>query len=181
LAEEFGPETTVSVVVQMPRRIRNAARKKQESDGVFLSLSAYIRHLVFNDCREFVGKVTARDDEQQEPLTEIPAPHLEKVDPHILSKARCPVPKAPGCYAWIDSRDGTVLRVGKTDNLRSRLRSYWTGADRSPAVQALLDHVHMTAECKQAIRITVWKRNHTTQLERLLLEKYKPRFNVRLS
>ena len=52
------------------------------------------------------------------------------------------VPRAPGAYRFFDA-GGKLLYVGKSNNLRSRLESYFReGAPRARRVQALLDRLH---------------------------------------
>lgn len=83
------------------------------------------------------------------------------------------LPKRPGCYL-MKGQDGTVLYVGKAINLRSRVRSYFhPSANHSSRTRELVRHI-------TDIDWIIQK----NELESLLLEynlinRYKPRYNVR--
>jgi excinuclease ABC subunit C len=83
------------------------------------------------------------------------------------------LPDTPGVYQFIDSR-GSVLYIGKARQLRSRVRQYLRGSDDRAMVPFLVD---------AAVRIetTVVKTDkEACILESTLIQKHKPRFNVRL-
>ena len=84
------------------------------------------------------------------------------------------LPVEPGVYLFRDA-DGRVLYVGKAQNLRARVRSYWNrGGDGRMQVPFLLERIAdveviATANVKEALL-----------LENQLIKRHKPRFNVRL-
>jgi len=82
------------------------------------------------------------------------------------------LPRAPGVYLFRD-RNGRALYVGKATNLRSRVRSYFSGDDRRKVPQMLretvaIDHV----VCRDAFEAAV--------REVRLIQSLQPRFNRQL-
>ena len=83
------------------------------------------------------------------------------------------LPTEPGVYLFKNDR-GTVLYVGKAQNLKSRVRQYVNGGDGRIRIPALLDRatsvdVLVTGNVKEALL-----------LENELIKQHRPRFNVRL-
>ena len=83
------------------------------------------------------------------------------------------LPTTPGVYLFKNAR-GTVLYVGKAQNLRSRVKQYVGGGDGRVAIPALLERardvdVVVTPSVKDALL-----------LENELIKRHKPPFNVRL-
>ncbi len=83
------------------------------------------------------------------------------------------LPQEPGVYLLKSAR-GRVLYVGKAQNLRSRVRSYFSGGDGRMQVPNLVARVAdvgvlVTANVKDALL-----------LENELIKQHKPPFNVRL-
>ncbi len=83
------------------------------------------------------------------------------------------LPTSPGVYQFKNER-GTVLYVGKAQNLRSRVRQYVSGGDGRYQIPALVDRasdveVLVTGNVKEALL-----------LENELIKQHKPAFNVRL-
>ncbi|HEX2574813.1 MAG TPA: GIY-YIG nuclease family protein, partial [Aquihabitans sp.] len=83
------------------------------------------------------------------------------------------LPRTPGVYLFRD-RGGRTLYVGKASNLRSRVRSYFSGDDRRKVGQLLreterIDHV----VCPSALEAAV--------LEVRLIHRLEPRFNRQLT
>lgn len=79
----------------------------------------------------------------------------------------------PGCYLMRDY-DDQVFYIGKAKNLRARLRSYFQGSDTRIFVQYLeqiLAHIEV---------LVVHNDIEALLLERELIKKYKPRFNILL-
>ena len=79
------------------------------------------------------------------------------------------LPREPGVYVFRD-RHGRPLYVGKATNLRSRVRSYFSGDDRRKVPQLLretvaIDHVVCRDPLEAAIR------------EIRLIQRWQPRFN----
>lgn len=82
-------------------------------------------------------------------------------------------PELPGCYLMRD-KAGKVFYVGKAINLRSRIRSYFSGQD-TRAFVSWLDQI------LDRIDVTVVRNNtEALLLERSLIQKYKPKFNILL-
>jgi len=83
------------------------------------------------------------------------------------------LPTGPGVYLF-KSRKGAILYIGKAQNLRSRVRSYISGADGRHQVPQLIRRaadvdVVVTANVKDALL-----------LENELIKQHRPVFNVRL-
>ncbi len=83
------------------------------------------------------------------------------------------LPTTPGVYLFKSAR-GSVLYVGKAQNLRSRVKQYVLGGDGRISIPKLLDRVHdvdvvVTPSVKDALL-----------LENELIKRHKPPFNVRL-
>lgn len=83
------------------------------------------------------------------------------------------LPTGPGVYLF-KAKDGSVLYVGKAQNLRSRVRQYLSGGDGRVQIPALVERavdvdVLITENVKDALL-----------LENELIKQYKPVFNVRL-
>jgi len=79
----------------------------------------------------------------------------------------------PGVYLMKDDA-GTVIYVGKAKNLRARVKSYFMGGDGRVQIEFLLKKV------KQIDTIVTSSENEAFVLERDLITKYKPRYNIRL-
>lgn len=79
----------------------------------------------------------------------------------------------PGCYLMRD-HDNQVFYIGKAKNLRARLRSYFQGSDTRIFVQ-YLEQILATIEV-----LVVHNDIEALLLERELIKKYKPRFNILL-
>ncbi len=90
-----------------------------------------------------------------------------------LEEKAARVPKGPGIYQFKSER-GTVLYVGKAQNLRVRIRQYLAGGDGRLQIPALMERVAdlevlVTANVKEALL-----------LENELIKRHKPVFNVKL-
>jgi excinuclease ABC subunit C len=90
-----------------------------------------------------------------------------------LAKQVKNLPIRAGVYFMRDSA-GEVLYVGKAKNLRSRVRSYFKGHDDRPQVQFLIKKV------AKIETIVVDTENQAFIIERDLISKFKPRYNIRL-
>src|SRR5258706_11505482 len=82
------------------------------------------------------------------------------------------LPTGPGVYLFKNAR-GSVLYVGKAQNLRSRVKQYVLGGDGRVSIPKLLDRavevdVVVTASVKDALL-----------LENELIKRHRPPFNVR--
>lgn len=79
----------------------------------------------------------------------------------------------PGCYL-MKSRQGEIFYIGKAKNLRARLKSYFVGTDTRIFVQYLESILH-------DIDIVVVRNDiEALVLERELIKKHHPRFNIML-
>ncbi|HTP29501.1 MAG TPA: excinuclease ABC subunit UvrC [Anaeromyxobacteraceae bacterium] len=96
------------------------------------------------------------------------------MDAHLRQKLDH-LPAEPGCYLMKDGT-GAVVYVGKAQNLRSRVRSYFdAGRGDERAFVALLDEL-----LKDLDVIVTRSEKEAVLLENELIKKYRPRFNVRL-
>ncbi len=84
------------------------------------------------------------------------------------------LPTQPGVYLYKDA-EGTVLYVGKANNLRSRVRSYFTEEKLAEAKTGSL-----LADARDIHFIEVDNNKEALALENNLIKQYKPRFNVLL-
>ena len=83
------------------------------------------------------------------------------------------LPAEPGCYLMRDKR-GDIFYVGKASDLRSRVKSYFSGSDTRQFVDwldDLLDELDV---------IVVRNEKEALLLERTLVRQHQPRFNVKL-
>lgn len=90
-----------------------------------------------------------------------------------LQKQVKSLPMRAGVYFMRDA-NGEVLYVGKAKNLRSRVRSYFKGQDERPQVQFLIKKV------VKIETIVADTENQAFIIERDLISKFKPRYNIRL-
>jgi excinuclease ABC subunit C len=82
-------------------------------------------------------------------------------------------PRKTGVYL-MTGKNGKVIYIGKAKNLRSRIRSYFTGTDTRPMISFLVPKIHdlefiVTDTEKEALI-----------LENNLIKEHKPRYNVDL-
>jgi excinuclease ABC subunit C len=82
-------------------------------------------------------------------------------------------PRTTGVYL-MTGKKGKVIYIGKAKNLRSRIRSYFTGTDTRPMISFLVPKIHdlefiVTDTEKEALI-----------LENNLIKEHKPRYNVDL-
>src|SRR4051794_2702007 len=84
------------------------------------------------------------------------------------------IPDAPGSYQFKD-REGRVIYVGKAKSLRSRLSNYFVNPATLPPRTA-----QMVANAETVERIQVRSDVDALMLEYSLIQRHKPRFNVRL-
>ena len=83
------------------------------------------------------------------------------------------VAELPGVYLMKDEH-GEVIYVGKAKDLRARVRTYFTGGDGRFQIGYLLSRV-VSFET-----IVTQTEEQAFLLERDLITKYKPRYNIRL-
>ncbi|MGA8029309.1 MAG: excinuclease ABC subunit UvrC [Bryobacteraceae bacterium] len=84
------------------------------------------------------------------------------------------LPTQPGVYLYEDAQ-GTVLYVGKANNLRSRVRSYFSEEKLAEARTGSL-----IAEARDIHFVEVDNNKEALALENNLIKQYKPKFNVLL-
>lgn len=95
----------------------------------------------------------------------------EEIKQHIREKLKL-VPELPGSYQ-MKNKDGIIIYVGKTKNLKNRLKSYFTGLVTGKTAMLVADIVDFE------YIVT------STELESLILEitlikKYNPKYNILL-
>jgi excinuclease ABC subunit C len=94
--------------------------------------------------------------------------HLAPLGEHVGT-----FPRLPGVYLMRDA-DGKVIYVGKAKDLRARVRSYFLGGDGRLQIAALLERIRAVEN------IVTENEEQAFVLERDLISKYKPRYNIRL-
>ncbi len=94
------------------------------------------------------------------------------------------LPNQPGVYLFKDKK-GKVVYVGKATNLKSRVSSYWKGADANSSIprnrgmsvgRAIEEMLHEVAQIDWAATDSVIE---ALILEANLIKKFQPRYNVR--
>jgi excinuclease ABC subunit C len=82
-------------------------------------------------------------------------------------------PTDPGVYLMRDDAQ-TVIYVGKAKSLRARLKTYFSGGDGRYQIEFLLKRVTSFET------LSTQTEEQAFLLERDLINKYKPRYNIRL-
>ena len=85
------------------------------------------------------------------------------------------IPDAPGSYQFKD-KDGRVIYVGKAKSLRSRLSNYFVDPATMPSPRT----AQMVATAESLEWVQVSNDVEALLLEYSLIQKHKPRFNIRL-
>ncbi len=83
------------------------------------------------------------------------------------------LPATPGVYL-MKNGEGTVIYVGKSRNLRSRVSSYFTGTGHT------VKTAHMVAAVAEFDVIVCDSEIEALGLENTLIKKYAPRYNIKL-
>lgn len=84
------------------------------------------------------------------------------------------VPTKPGVYLWKD-KWGDFLYVGKAKNLRSRMQQYFKGMQNSYKTVNLVNNI-------DSFEYVITKTDREALiLERNLIEKYRPKYNIKLT
>jgi excinuclease ABC subunit C len=86
------------------------------------------------------------------------------------------LPTRPGVYLLKDAR-GAVLYVGKAQNLRNRVRSYWQSHSAYAQPLRIEQAMDRVADVEYTVTDTV---SEALLLEATLVKRHQPRFNVRL-
>lgn len=88
-----------------------------------------------------------------------------------LKEKMVSAPRAPGVYIMLDARR-KVIYVGKANDLKSRISSYFTGRDTRPMAPFLM------ARVQDIEFITTATQKEALILENNLIKKHRPRYNV---
>jgi excinuclease ABC subunit C len=92
---------------------------------------------------------------------------------NILKEKMTSAPRFPGVYIMKDAQ-GKVIYVGKANDLKSRIGSYFTGKDTRPMAPFLMARVH------DIEFITTYTEKEALILENNLIKRHRPRYNVNL-
>ena len=100
---------------------------------------------------------------------------MEETPEHIkrLKKVAAALPTLPGVYLMKDF-DGTIIYIGKAKDLRARVRTYFAGGDGRLQIEYLLRRV------ASLDKIVTGTEEEAFLLERDLINRHKPRYNIRL-
>ncbi len=93
--------------------------------------------------------------------------------PQDLEKRLRTIPGMPGVYLMKDA-GGSVIYVGKAKNLRNRVTTYFRGGDGRLQIGQLL------ARIRSIDTVVTGTEYQALALERELIGKHKPRYNIRL-
>jgi excinuclease ABC subunit C len=83
------------------------------------------------------------------------------------------LPTDPGVYLFSDQKN-KIIYVGKANNLRSRVRSYFSDSDLSIKTQQLVSNI------RGINWIVVNNETEALLLENRLIKKHKPKYNISL-
>ncbi len=92
-------------------------------------------------------------------------------EPSALKEKMTSAPRSPGVYIMLDE-PGKVIYVGKANDLKSRIASYFTGRDTRPMAPFLM------ARLNDIEFITTATEKEALILENNLIKKHRPRYNV---
>src|SRR5512133_522315 len=90
-----------------------------------------------------------------------------------LKEKAASAPRSPGVYIMHDAA-GKVIYVGKANDLKSRIGSYFTGKDTRPMAPFLM------ARVSKIEFITTSTEKEALILENNLIKRHRPRYNVNL-
>ena len=88
-----------------------------------------------------------------------------------LKEKTSKAPRSPGVYIMKDAQ-GKIIYIGKANNLKSRVNSYFTGKDTRPMAPFLM------ARVTDIEFITTATQKEALILENNLIKKHRPRYNV---
>jgi excinuclease ABC subunit C len=89
----------------------------------------------------------------------------------ILKEKMVSAPRSPGVYIMLDG-EKKIIYVGKANDLKSRIGSYFTGKDTRPMAPFLMSRV------KDIEFITTATQKEALILENNLIKQHRPRYNV---
>jgi len=92
---------------------------------------------------------------------------------NILKEKMTSAPRSSGVYIMKDAQ-GKVIYVGKANDLKSRISSYFTGKDTRPMAPFLMARVY------DIEFITTATEKEALILENNLIKRHRPRYNVNL-
>lgn len=98
---------------------------------------------------------------------------MSEYPPALVEKIRA-LPQEPGVYIFYDSV-GRIIYIGKATQLRSRVRSYFSGNDDGRSLFRFIVRRTQDLEC-----IVCANELEALLLENNLIKKHRPRYNVRL-
>lgn len=84
------------------------------------------------------------------------------------------IPQEPGVYLMKDRRD-KIIYIGKSINLRARVRSYFSGSDPRPFVQ------HLPRVLGDIEILVTETEEEALQLEAALIRRHLPRYNIKIA
>jgi excinuclease ABC subunit C len=90
-----------------------------------------------------------------------------------LKEKMTSAPRSPGVYIMKDAKE-KVIYVGKANDLKNRISSYFTGKDTRPMAPFLMARVH------DIEFITTSTEKEALILENNLIKRHRPRYNVNL-
>jgi excinuclease ABC subunit C len=106
------------------------------------------------------------------PYDKVKAGRMGKKLSLLHDKAKT-LPDKPGCYLF-KRKNGDILYIGKAKNLKNRVKSYFTSAQKTPKTQILVSHVH------DFEFILTKTEAEAFILENNLIKKHTPKYNIRL-
>jgi excinuclease ABC subunit C len=84
------------------------------------------------------------------------------------------IPQEPGVYLMKDKR-GKIIYIGKSINLRARVRSYFSGSDPRPFVR------HLPRVLGDIEVLVTETEEEALQLEAALIRRHLPRYNIKIA
>jgi len=180
--ERHGYQRATNRVVCTARLARKLLPRDEVPNVRLATLAAYLRasvtpcHRALTDARATVDVLHSLLERAGtfgvlalEDLIEFPSARADATFKKVHLADR--LPHAPGVYLFRDAA-GRVLYVGKAKDLRTRVRSYFSGDSRAKIADLLrelatIDHVRCATEFEASVR------------EVRLIQRYRPRYNRR--
>ncbi|MGH3344226.1 MAG: DEDD exonuclease domain-containing protein [Carbonactinosporaceae bacterium] len=181
--ERHGYPWPGNVTVDTARLARRVLTRDEVPDCKLATLARHFRasclptHRALADSRatvdvlhgliERLGPLGVRSLEELTTFTQLVSP-AQRRKRHLAEA----LPRAPGVYLFEDGR-GRVLYVGKSIDLRARVRSYFTGAETRARI------TEMIGLCASVTPIVCETGLEAEVRELRLIAEYKPRYNRR--